>query len=47
MARKEHPDIRTENKTLKEENQYLKAKVAYLEKLMELNGTPVQNFKKN
>ena len=46
MARKEHPDIKTENKTLKEENQYLKAKVAYLEKLMELNGTPVQNFKK-
>lgn len=46
MARKEHPDVKAENKTLREENQYLKAKVAYLEKLMELSGTPVGEFKK-
>lgn len=35
-----------ENRALKEENQYLKAKIAYLEKLMELNGTPAAKFKK-
>ena len=46
MARKEHPDAKAENKTLREENQYLKAKVAYLEKLMELSGTPAGEFKK-
>lgn len=46
MARKEHPDIKAENKTLREENQYLKAKVAYLEKLMELSGTQAGEFKK-
>jgi transposase-like protein len=46
MARKEHPDTKAENKTLREENQYLKAKVAYLEKLMELSGTPAGEFKK-
>ena len=46
MARKEHPDVKAENKTLREENQYLKAKVAYLEKLMELSGTPAGEFKK-
>ncbi len=42
-------DIRTlsaENKSLKDENLYLKAKIAYLEKLMELNGTPAPEFKK-
>jgi transposase-like protein len=41
-ARDEH----LENKALKEENQYLKARVLYLEKLMELNGTPAPDFKK-
>ena len=41
-ARDEH----LKNKALKEENQYLKAKVKYLEKLMELNGTPAPDFKK-
>lgn len=46
MARKEHPDTKAENKTLREENQYLKAKVAYLEKLMVLSGTPAGEFKK-
>lgn len=39
-------DEHLENKALKEENQYLKAKVLYLEKLMELNGTPAPDFKK-
>ena len=42
-------DIRTlsaENNSLKDENLYLKAKIAYLEKLMELNGTPAPEFKK-
>ena len=46
MARKEHPDVKAENRTLREENQYLKAKVAYLEKLMELSCTPAGEFKK-
>ena len=32
---------------LKNENEFLKAKVAYLEALMEINGTPVAGFKKN
>jgi len=41
-ARDEH----LKNRALKEENQYLKAKVKYLEKLMELNGTPAPDFKK-
>jgi len=31
---------------LKDENEFLKAKVAYLEALMELNGTPASGFKK-
>ncbi len=31
---------------LKAENEFLKAKVAYLETLMELNGTPAPEFKK-
>lgn len=39
-------DEHLENKTLKEENEYLKAKVLYLEKLMELSGTPAPDFKK-
>jgi transposase-like protein len=38
--------VNTENKALRDENQYLKAKIAYLEKLMELNGTPAPKFKK-
>lgn len=39
-------DEHLENKALREENQYLKAKIMYLEKLMDLNGTPAPDFKK-
>ena len=39
-------DTRQHIRDLKDENEFLKAKVAYLEALMELNGTPVSGFKK-
>lgn len=39
-------DTRQYIRDLKDENEFLKAKVAYLEALMELNGTPVSSFKK-
>jgi transposase len=39
-------DTKQHIRSLKEENEYLKARVAYLEALMELNGTPVSSFKK-
>lgn len=35
-----------EAKALQQENRYLKARIAYLEKLMELNGTPAPEVKK-
>ena len=40
-------DTKQHIRSLKEENEYLKARVAYLEALMELNGTPVSELKKN
>ena len=39
-------DTKQHIRSLKEENEYLKARVAYLEALMELNGTPVSELKK-
>ncbi len=39
-------DTKQHIRDLKKENEFLKAKVAYLEALMELNGTPVSGFKK-
>ncbi len=39
-------DTKQHIRGLKEENEYLKARVAYLEALMELNGTPVSGLKK-
>lgn len=39
-------DTKQHIRGLKEENEYLKARVAYLEALMELNGTPVSELKK-
>ena len=39
-------DTKQHIRDLKDENEYLKAKVAYLEALMELNGTPASGFKK-
>jgi transposase len=39
-------DTRQHIRDLKDENEFLKAKVAYLEALMELNGTPASGFKK-
>ena len=39
-------DTRQHIRDLKNENEFLKAKVAYLEALMELNGTPVSSLKK-
>ena len=39
-------DIKQHIRDLKDENEFLKAKVAYLEALMELNGTPASGFKK-
>ncbi len=39
-------DTKRHIKDLKDENELLKAKVAFLEELMELNGTPVSSFKK-
>ena len=39
-------DTKQHIRSLKEENEYLKARVAYLEALMELNGTPASGFKK-
>lgn len=40
-------DTRQHIRNLKDENEFLKAKVAYLEALMELNGTPASGFKKS
>ena len=40
-------DTKKHFRDLKNENEYLKAKVAFLEALMEINGTPVPAFKKN
>ena len=39
-------DTQQHIRDLKDENEYLKARVAYLEALMEINGTPVSGFKK-
>ena len=39
-------DTKQHIRDLKNENEFLKAKVAYLEALMEINGTPVAGFKK-
>ncbi len=39
-------DAKQHIRDLKDENEFLKAKVAYLEALMELNGTPASSFKK-
>ena len=39
-------DAKQHIRDLKDENEFLKAKVAYLEALMELNGTPASGFKK-
>ena len=39
-------DTRQHIRDLKDENEFLKAKIAYLEALMELNGTPASGFKK-
>ena len=39
-------DTKQHIRDLKDENEFLKAKVAYLEALMELNGTPASDFKK-
>lgn len=39
-------DTKQHIRDLKDENEFLKAKVAYLEALMELNGTPASSFKK-
>lgn len=46
MSKPTDKDTRQHIRDLKEENEFLKAKVAYLEALMELNGTPVSSFKK-
>ena len=40
-------DTKQHIRDLKDENEFLKAKVAYLEALMELNGTPASGFKKS
>ena len=39
-------DTKQHIRNLKDENEFLKAKVAYLEALMEINGTPAVGFKK-
>ena len=46
MSKPVDKDTRQHIRDLKDENEFLKAKVAYLEALMELNGTPVSSFKK-
>lgn len=46
MGAADDKDTKQHIKDLKDENEFLKAKVAYLEALMELNGTPVSGFKK-
>lgn len=46
MSTADDKDIKQHNRDLRNENEFLKAKVAYLEALMELNGTPVSSFKK-
>lgn len=42
----DNKDTKQHIRDLKDENEFLKAKVAYLEALMELNGTPASGFKK-
>jgi transposase len=39
-------DTKQHIRNLKDENEFLKAKVAYLETLMEISGTPAVSFKK-
>ena len=39
-------DTKQHIRNLKDENEFLKSKVAYLEALMEINGTPASSFKK-
>ena len=46
MGTQDDKDARQHIRDLEEENEFLKAKVAYLEALMELNGTPASGFKK-
>ncbi len=46
MSRPDDKDSKQHIRDLKKENEFLKAKVAYLETLMELNGTPASGFKK-
>lgn len=46
MGTPDDKDTRQYIRDLKDENEFLKAKVAYLESLMELNGTPAASFKK-
>ena len=46
MSTPDDKDTKQHIRGLKEENEYLKARVAYLEALMELNGTPVSELKK-
>lgn len=46
MGAADDKDTKQHIRDLKEENEFLKSKVAYLEALMELNGTPASGFKK-
>lgn len=46
MSAADDKDTKQHIRDLKDENEFLKAKVAYLEALMELNGTPASGFKK-
>lgn len=45
-GKRNNADGNNETKALQQENRYLKARIAYLEKLMELNGTPAPEVKK-
>ena len=46
MSRSDDKDTRQHIHDLQVENEFLKARIAYLEALMELNGTPASGFKK-
>lgn len=46
MGAADDKDAKQYAKALEDENEFLKARIAYLEALMELNGTPVSGFKK-
>ena len=46
LSASDDKDTKQHIRDLKDENEFLKAKVAYLEALMELNGTPASGFKK-